>query len=482
MSREGKVLLVSYLFPPIAGGGVPRPLKMVKYLPQYGWEPIVLTVDPEYHVSLDESLLGQVPPQTLIYRAKEFNPYASINRLRVGRKAKSTQGEDRAAMEKAGEKGGAPLSRPQQGPSLPGRLKQSLFQFLKKGKNYLLIPDDHILWVPFAIRLGLKAIRENKVDLIYSTSGPYSSHLVARRLAYITGLPWVADFRDPWTQNMHRTGIVYREWIEERMERSVMREATAVTTVTQSFARNFKEKFPEIRRIEVIHNGYDPEDYEKIEGKPDDQRLTFAYTGIFYQERNPRLFLRAVRELIDEGKIGQSEIRIKFAGVFDYPGYHENQDAVMQYGLKEIVQVMGYLPHRESLTLLKSSHVLLLISDTAPGSENYIPGKLFEYIAVKRPILAFSLPGEATRIIDRFLLGRAVSPTDLEEMKKAIHLFYMAWKEGRLDRLYSFTADPEALALYRRDEQARLLAHLFNEIMENRQDESFMGNRRSSLP
>lgn len=450
MAKEGKVLLVSYLFPPIAGGGVPRPLKMVKYLPQYGWEPVVLTVDPKYHVSLDESLLTQVPPETPVYRAKEFNPYATLNRLRVG-------GD--------GKRSGGASSNQRNNSSVLSGLKRGVFQFLKKGKNYILIPDDHIFWVPFAVRMGLKAIREHKVNIIFSTSGPYSSHLAARRLAYITGLPWVADFRDPWTQNMHRSGIAWREWVEERMERSVMRQATAITTVTHSFAKNFLAKFPEIRRIEVIHNGYDPEDYEGIEGTVRPDRLTFAYTGIFYQERHPRLFLQAVAELIAEGRIKREEILLRFAGVFDYPGYHENQDAVAEYGLEDVVEVLGYLPHRESLTLLKSSHVLLLISDTAPGSENYIPGKLFEYMAVKRPILAFSLPGEASSIIERFSIGQVVSPIDKDEMKKAILIFYEAWKRGELERLFSFNADAATLSIYRRDEQARQLAHLFNEIL-----------------
>ncbi|WP_245605559.1 glycosyltransferase family 4 protein [Thermicanus aegyptius] len=470
MSKEGKVLLISYLFPPIAGGGVPRPLKMVKYLPQYGWNPVVLTVDPRYHASLDESLLQQIPDLTPIYRAREFNPYASINRLRTSslqessRRRKNGSGDTETSIHKTPSEGG---SFPQkEGSSWIEGVKQGLFKALKKGKNWILIPDDHIFWVPFAVRMGLRAIREQKVDLIYSTSGPYSCHLVARRLAHITRLPWVADFRDPWTQNMHRSGIAWREWIEERMERSVMREATAITTVTHSFAQNFKAKFPEIRQIEVIHNGYDPDDYLAIEGEPDPDRLSFAYTGIFYKERNPRLFLRAVAELIDEGRIKRDELRLRFAGIFDYPGYHENEEAVKNLGLEDIVEVLGYLPHRESLTLLKKSHILLLIGDTAPGSENYIPGKLFEYLAVKRPVLAFSLPGEATQIIERFHIGQAVSPTDLEAMKKAILTFYEAWKRGELADLFSFTEEESALALYRRDEQARQLAHLFNEIKE----------------
>src|SRR5690606_3795818 len=119
------------------------------------------------------------------------------------------------------------------------------------------------------------------------------------------------------------------------------------------------------------------------------------YTGIFYKERNPRLFLRAVRELIDEGKIDRSRLRLRFAGVFDYPGYTDNADCVRELGLEDCVEVLGHLPHRAALLQMKKADLLLLVGDTAPGSGDYIPGKLYEYMAVGRPILALCLPGES---------------------------------------------------------------------------------------
>ncbi len=449
MKKQAKVLLVSYQYPPIAGGGVPRPLKMSKYLPQFGWEAVVLTVDPQYNVSLDQTLLKQIPEGTVVYRAKEFNPYQKLNRLRSAANANANGSNEQAEKRKV---------------SMLSKVKASIFHLLKKMKNVLLIPDDHRLWVSSAVRLGLKAIKEQKIEVIFSTSGPYSSHLVAQKLAKKTGLPWIADFRDPWTQNMHRSGIAWREWIEERMERAVMEGATAITTVTQSFADNFLTKYPNIRHIEVIHNGYDPEDFQHIEEKKSLDRLVFAYTGIFYQERNPRLFLQAIAELIKAGELQKEEILIRFAGVFDYPGYSENQDAVRRLGLTDVVEVLGYLPHQQSLSLLKSSNVLLLINDTAPGSEAYIPGKLYEYFAVKRPILAFSLVGEASNIIERFHLGKVVPPTDVEKMKVAILEFILAWREGRLDTHFSFEHDAESLAQYQRDVQAQQLAQLMNQL------------------
>lgn len=445
-----KVLIVSYYYPPIAGGGVPRALKMSKYLPRYGWAPVVLTVDPEYNVALDPALLVQVPEGTPIYRAKEWNPYGRLNRLRV-RHAEATTGKSGVQAH--------------QRPRFITRVKQALFSFLKKVKNVLLIPDDQRFWIRNAVREGLKAIRAHDVQFIFSTSGPYSAHLVAKKLARKTGLPWIADYRDPWTQNMHRSGIAWREWMEGRMERSVMEQATAITTVTPTFAANFRAKYPHIKRMEVIYNGYDPEDFTAIETKADTRtRLTFAYTGIFYAERNPRLLLQAVSELLATGNLQKDEISLRFAGVFDYPGYTDNTDAVRAYGLEDVVEVLGFLPHQQALALLYSADVLLLINDTAPGSEAYIPGKLYEYLAIKRPILALSLAGEATHIIDRFQLGTVVPPTDIEQMKVALMELVRRWREGELGFSYPDSNDRAGLELYERDKQAGQLAALMDEL------------------
>lgn len=443
-----KVLILAYLFPPIAGGGIPRPLKFCKYLPEYGWNTVVLTVDPSYHVSLDESLLEQVPAQTPVYRAKEFNPYETLNRLRTTKN------------------GGAPPSFSSSSPSSSQRFKASLFQLIKNAKNHVLVPDDHVLWVPFAVRKGMQAIREQKIDVIYSTSGPYSSHLVGRALQKRTGLPWIADFRDPWTQNMHRSGIFWREKAEEKMEKSVMTHADVVLTVTRTFAENFKAKYPQIQRLEVIHNGYDPEDYTKIESQPVPDRFVLAYTGVFYQKRNPRLFLQAVSELVNEGVVNQRHLLIRFAGVFDYPGQSENREAVEKYGLKDVVETPGYLPHQDSLSLLKSADVLLLFGDTAPGSGAYIPGKVYEYMAVQRPILALSRKGETSSIVENLHLGKVVDPEDKEAMKTAVRSFYEDWLKGKADSEYAKNLDDERLLMYRRDQQAKELSLLCEDVRE----------------
>ncbi|MCF6092560.1 glycosyltransferase [Microaerobacter geothermalis] len=450
MSNPRKVLMISYLFPPIGGGGVQRALKMAKYLPQYGWQVHVLTVDSPAHVSLDHSLLQQLPEGTMVHRASERGVGKGSNI--PGGKADFVSSQDRQ------------LSSNKHPGSNKGWKKEFIRiakPYLKKAKEGLLIPDDQILWYSDAVKKGLDVIYSHDIDVIFSTSGPYTNHLVGLALKNKTGKPWIADFRDPWTQNMHQSDIPWKKWIEETMERRVMNTSDVVLTVTPSFARNFKKKHPGIKNLQVIYNGFDPEDYDKI--TPIDTRglFTASYAGIFYKERNPRLFLEAVYELIQEGLVDRKHLSCKFAGVFDYPGYSENYDCVKQLGLEDVVEVLGHLPHHEVLSLLKGSNLLLLIGDTAPGSGDYIPGKLFEYMAIGNPILALTVPGESERIIREYGLGEVVNPFSQKEIKQAYLRMYQLWVNGNGygETERSFKKD---INIYNRKYQAEQLA----EVME----------------
>lgn len=457
-----KVLIIAYYFPPIGGGGVQRALKMAKYLGEFGWEPHVLTVEPTRHVSLDASLLEQLPEGVHIHRCREWS---------LGRQALAP------AVAGAADSGAGAARE-----GTVARLKRRVFPALKRAKNALLIPDDQILWLAPAIRLGRRVMAEQGIDAIVSTSGPVTNHLVGLALKRGTGVPWIVDYRDPWTQNMHRSGFRSREWLEERLERMVLRESDLLLTVTQSFADNFRAKFSEeLRRVEVIHNGFDRADYTALENvdKPseDASRCVFIYTGIFYKERNPRLLLRAVRELIDEGLVQEEAIRLRFAGVFDYPGYTENADSVREHRLDSVVELLGHLPHASALEAMKRSDILVIVGDTAPGSGDYIPGKLFEYLAIGHPILALSLPGESTRIIEKYRLGVVADPLDLDETKRAVLALYEQWQQqgGRAskeaDSASSSGGDGErpSTAIYERREQARMLGALLDELVSERE-------------
>ncbi len=450
MTKTNSVLLICYGFPPIGGGGVPRPLKMAKYLGEFGWKVHVLTVDPSYHATLDPSLLSQVPTDVTIHRAKEFQ----ILPKRGGGQAGSAAGKSD--------------NGPNKPRSLLNVLKQNVFGLLKKMKPYLLIPDDQILWLPNALKLGREIMRREKIDCIFSTSGPVTNHLVARRLAREFSCKWVADFRDPWTQNMHKSGIAWRDRLEERMEERVMADADVVTTVTATFAENFRNKHGQrIRRLELIYNGFDQADFEDLTpNHTAPGKFHAVYAGILYQKRNPRLLLRAIKELIDEGLVQRDEILLSFAGVFDYPGYSENRDCVRELGLEDVVRLLGNLPHKEALGLMKGADVLLLIGDVSPDAGAYIPGKLYEYMGIGKPILALNKAGEATQIIETFQLGQVADPEVKDAIKHAYLKLYQAWKGEGVERESGRPGDfAERVKPYERKEQARQLATIMEQLV-----------------
>ncbi|WNC16550.1 glycosyltransferase family 4 protein [Brevibacillus brevis] len=449
--NDHNVLIICYIFPPIGGGGVPRPLKMAKYLGEFGWNVHVLTVEPAYHATLDPSLLAQLPPGVKIHRAKEWKLLP--NRGAAAASASGTSAES-----------GQPSRT-----SVKTVLKKQVVSLLKKAKPYLLIPDDQILWLPNAVKLGREIMEKEKIDVIFSTSGPVTNHLVARKLAGEFACKWVADFRDPWTQNMHTSGIAWRERMEERMEADVMLEADAITTVTATFAQNFRSKHGErIKRLELIYNGFDQADFEGLTpGHTAAGKFHAVYAGILYQKRNPRLLLRAIRELIDAGQVDPADVQLSFAGVFDYPGYSENRDCVEELGLGSIVRVLGNLPHKEALGLMKGADALLLIGDVSSDAGAYIPGKLYEYMGIGKPILALNKAGEATEIIEKFRLGRVADPEDKEAIKQAYLQLYQEWKHqgsgGQAERGEDFA---ERVKPYERREQARQLAALMDDLLE----------------
>ncbi|MGN7471310.1 glycosyltransferase family 4 protein [Brevibacillus sp. SAFN-007a] len=451
--KAHNVLLLCYIFPPIGGGGVPRPLKMAKYLGEFGWNVHVLTVDPAYHATLDPSLLAQLPPEVKIHRAKEWQ---------------LLPGRGQAAA--SGASGSTAIASAAPRASWKARVKKQVVNVLKKLKPYLLIPDDQILWLPNALKLGREVMRREKIDVIFSTSGPVTNHLIAEKLADEFGCKWVADFRDPWTQNMHTSGIAWRERLEERMEARVMEKADAITTVTATFAANFRKKHQErIKRMELIYNGFDQADFRELTpSHAAPGKFHAVYAGILYQKRNPRLLLQAIRELIDEGQVDRRELLFSFAGVFDYPGYSENRDCVEALGLRDVVRVLGNLPHKEALGLMKAADVLLLIGDVSADAGAYIPGKLYEYMGIGNPILALNKAGEATEIIEKFRLGQVADPEEKDAIKQAYLHLYREWKEqnGKAGSREARGADfAERVKPYERREQARQLAELMNELV-----------------
>ncbi|MBE3563802.1 MAG: glycosyltransferase [Hydrogenibacillus schlegelii] len=478
------VLIISYLFPPVGGGGVPRAQKLVKYLPDFGIRPVVLAACPPPYLQRDESRLKDLPRHVPIYRVPHPRWHLALSGLfRGGAGGKAAPGDRPEGSAPEGASGGKPegrtppgTGRPAEaapadgsaGPALPRFIRRWLRSAALSLREGLFIPDEEIVWARRAVRAGLSAVRTHRVDVLFSTSGPVTNHLVALLIRRKTGLPWVADFRDPWTDNMHFTALPWRAALERAMERAVFRAASRVTTVTQAFREGFLARYPDAA-IDVIYNGFDPEDVLRLRAeagdlRPPDGVLRFAHAGIFYPKRHPRAFFQALHDLIADGRLRPEEVRLDFAGQFDPPGRDDNRRAAEALGLGDLVVDHGPLPYGTALRLLAASTVLLLVGDLDLRAGQYIPGKLFDYLAVGRPILALLRPGEAEAIVRRLPGAYVAPPDDGAAIRAVLERLVDDWRAGRLAAGIDVLREP-AFEPYRRDRQAAAFAALFRQVV-----------------
>jgi glycosyltransferase involved in cell wall biosynthesis len=418
--------MISYLFPPL-DCGVGRQIKFAKYLPSFGWVPIVLTVKRSYlRPRYDLSRLEEVPKPVKVFRTSSIE---------------------------------IPILQRQ----VPGVLNR----FLGINHKWLQVPDVFIGWLPFAVHKGLEILRKEKVDVLFSTSLPNTCHLVALMLKRKLGLPWVADFRDPWTQNPYVTYPKPVLKIEEPMEQAVIRNADKVTTTNPFFTKGFITKYsdePKEKFVTVTH-GFDPNDFQKLETTVE-HKFVMTYTGSFYGPRKPDVFLKAVNELLSEDSSLKDQLKIRFVGSVG----RSVKNVVHRYGLEDTVEVCGYVSHKRALEYLLNSSVLLLITgiyhkstvkDYSGRVFDEFPGKLVEYLAIGRPVLALAASeGTVARMIKSTRTGIVVHPSDKERIKKTIRDFCSLYKRGNL----KMEADFEEIKKYNIRMSVKKLSQVFNEV------------------
>jgi len=378
-----KILIISYLYPPL-NCGVCRQSKIAKYLPQYGWTPIILTVKKSRLRPLyDEYLLKDIHSINKVYRVPSF--------------------ESRILMK-----------------YIPGLIGVNY--------KYLNIPDPFIGWLPFAVLKGINIIKKEKVDAIVSTSMPNTCHLVALILKKISKLPWIADFREAWTQNpfIDYPKVILN--IENKMEAAVIRNADKITIINDPIRNDLITKYhdqtPE--KFITIPHGFDPEDFQDVETLSS-KKFTITYTGSLYGRRSPKNFLEALREIIEENKNMKNELRIQFIG-----NVHTAKEIAERLNLTDLVTTSGFVSHQQVFPYLANSDVLLLIIGSGRNDNTISTGKLFEYMGSGTPILALVPEGVASDLIKSANIGIVVHPDDIEGIKNAIHQLYKKYKKGEL--------------------------------------------------
>jgi len=334
--------------------------------------------------------------------------------------------------------------------SLESKLLMTILPYLLHfNPKWVRIPDPFIGWLPFAVYRGLRILQTQKIDAIFSTSLHNTNHLVAYILKLKTGLPWLADFRDLWTQNTYanRPSLILK--VEQRLESLVINKADRITTINKPMMEALQSKYPD-KTYTVIPHGFDPQDFVDITPTATN-RFTITYTGSLYGKRKADIFLYAVRELIDEKKIPKDKLDIKFIGSVSIA-----QILSMQLNLD--IQFIDTVSHKEVVSYLASSDVLLLIQSMDSVDKMGTTGKLFEYMAVGKPILALAPDSVASQIIREVNIGVSVSPDDIGGIKRTIYDMYIKWLSGDL----KINPNKEAIARY----NVRELAGRFGEILD----------------
>jgi glycosyltransferase involved in cell wall biosynthesis len=384
-----KVLIITYYWPPSGGSGVQRWLKFVKYLPEFGIQPIVLTVDPEFatYPARDESLLRDIAPELIIYRTK------SKDLLDLYRKV---SGKEAPHSGFANEK--------------KIRWTDKVFRFIR---GNFFIPDARIGWNKFALEEARKIIREHNIDTIITSSPPHSTQLIGLQLKKEFPLTWIADLRDPWSElfynkELFRTKLAKKR--DNRLEESVLNAADQLVVVSDAIRRSFaKGKKEVLNKIHVIPNGFDESDFPDSIPRKDSKIRYISYIGNLGPQYPVTGFLKAFSVFSKD----HEDWKLRFIGNC-HPGVKRN---VEELDLKNKVEFISYVPHNEAVNYMISSDALLMIIPEIEKNKGILTGKLFEYIASSRPVINIGpTDGDAARILSEFPQSATIEKEEVELM------------------------------------------------------------------
>ena len=402
--------MIAYHFPPLAGSsGIQRTLRFAKYLPEYGWEPLVLTAHPRAYERTSADLLSEIPAGITVVRAPAFDTARHF--------------------------------------SIAGRYP-----------GFLARPDRWVGWLPGATLSGMAMIRRYQPDAIWSTYPIATAHLIGAALQRKSGLPWIADFRDPMAQEGYPTDPrVWRSF--RKIEERAVREATLCTFTTPGAVRFYSERYPQnAKGFRMIENGYDEETFAGVAsgGVPlNNGKITLLHSGIVYpSERDPTQFLLAIRALIDAGRISADRLRVRFRA-----SMHEDflRSLAVRFDLGECVELLPPIPYRDALDEMMRADILLIMQ--ASNCNDQIPAKLYEYFRAGRPMLALTDPAGDTAGGLRAAGISAIAPLDQSQAIADV-----------LDRVIAepgagTLAAPDIILKYSRRHRTGELAAMLDQIM-----------------
>ncbi|QBA64280.1 glycosyltransferase family 4 protein [Muriicola soli] len=398
-----KVLIVTYYWPPAGGPGVQRWLNFVKYLPDSEIQPVLYIPENPHYPILDHSLKEEVPDQLTIYRQPIWEPYqiASIFSKKKTKKISS---------------GIVPSNNPS--------FLDKVFLWVR---GNLFIPDARKYWIGPSVRVLTEILESEEIETVITTGPPHSLHLIGKRLKERTNIKWIADFRDPWTSiGYHKALRLTRQSQKKHkeLEQEVLHSADQILVTSNTT----KQEFEAIthKPVITITNGYD----QAAEGKIiPDTHFTISHIGSLLSERNPYVLWKVLADLVSEEDEFAMDLRIKFTGVVS----DEIVNDIQGFGLGSNLEVTGYLPHKEAVLSQRKSQILLLVEIDSEETRGIIPGKLFEYMAAQRPILAIGPKSwEAGSMVRESACGEVFTYNMEAELKTSLLKWYKAYKGNSL--------------------------------------------------
>jgi len=432
--RKKRVLIISFEFPPANNPGALRISKFAQFLPEFGWEPTILTVEKRGELPLSLS-------NTEIIRTKYF----SIKEF--------FSGKDGAAKHTK-----VPIQPADTVPKSEVNIAIRALQWLRpiyKLPLILTLVLDPQGWYPYAVKKGLEIVSAGKVDLVFSSYSPSTCHFIASRIKQKTKIPWIAEFRDLWAMNANESKTQPFHFLEKQLEKRVMQRCDQLITVSEPLAVKLKELHG--KEAEIIYNGFDEEDYAVI--IPLTPKFTITYTGTIYENRDPSPLFEAVSFLKINGKISPDNFEIRF---YEFESSFL-RNLLLKYDLKDLVKVFPAVPYKECIKKQKESTVLLFLGWKDPHETGNLTSKIFEYLASGRPILSVSSEDEA---VSKFIKDAKCGVVALKTQD--IENILISWIEEfkRYQAIISCNRAPEIIrSKFTRREQTRRLADVLNKYV-----------------
>lgn len=399
-----RVLIITYYWPPTGGSGVQRWLKFAKYLPEFGWEPVIYTPENPDANATDKALLKDILPNTTVIKTKITEPYGFYKKF-TGQK-KGTQIKAHLIADQ------------------PQSLKQRISMFIR---GNFFIPDPRCWWIRPSVKFLKKYLSDNHVDMIVSTGPPHSMHLIAQKVSKAKNIKWVADFRDPWTEIFYFNQMKLTSWARNKhlkLEQGVLNSADDIVVVTKEMQQSYQQRTN--KHVSLITNGFDPDDFKISSIDPsfplaDKTKFNIVYTGLFSENRNTDILWKVLGKKSEKEPKFKEDLRITVMGQIDEPVVKD----LLQSGLGDNFTDLGYVPHAVATTWQKDANVLLLALMKGKEATAIITGKFFEYIASGTPTLAFGpVKGDLGDVMRETQSGAIIEFDDYQSTENFINSTY----------------------------------------------------------